>query len=291
MRLGFSKSQIALAVAAALGATAMSTAHGTEPARQGRGTYVAGDFHNHTTCSDGSISMQKLVKKSTDKPDTPWGLDWFVQAGHGGNGNRNCTLVEDASLATPAYPLVFATPIGPTTAWVAQHDAGRTANTGTPTRRATRVGHPRRTRTCGAGSRCRSSSTRCSSTSPRSRTCRCSSGVESVVAGHEHTSMAVITGQMPAAIYKQPLPTTPGLHAARQRHGARQVGVLLRPRRHRHEPRQHGRRRQPRQQLGLLGHRQPERSGPELERHGAEAHSRRRRRHRRSRPREDRRGR
>ncbi len=70
------------------------------------GTYVAGDFHNHTTCSDGSISMQKLVKKATDKTETPWGLDWFVQAGHGGNGNRNCTLVEDATLATPAYPFI-----------------------------------------------------------------------------------------------------------------------------------------------------------------------------------------
>src|SRR6187399_557803 len=68
------------------------------------GKYVAGDVHNHTTCSDGSISMQKLVKKATDKVDTPWGLDWFVQAGHGGTGNRNCTLVEDASLATPAFP-------------------------------------------------------------------------------------------------------------------------------------------------------------------------------------------
>src|SRR6185295_17287774 len=42
------------------------------------GTYVAGDFHTHTTCSDGSISMQKLVKKATDRQDTPWGLDWFI---------------------------------------------------------------------------------------------------------------------------------------------------------------------------------------------------------------------
>ena len=75
-------------------------------AEQTPGTYVAGDFHNHTTCSDGSISMQKLVKKSMDKVETPWGLDWFVQAGHGGSGNRNCTLVEDATLATPAYPFV-----------------------------------------------------------------------------------------------------------------------------------------------------------------------------------------
>ncbi|MEZ5579134.1 MAG: hypothetical protein R3F40_06805 [Candidatus Competibacteraceae bacterium] len=43
------------------------------------------------------------------------GLDWFVQAGHGGNGNRNCTLVEDATLDTPAYPYVDG--YGPTTTW------------------------------------------------------------------------------------------------------------------------------------------------------------------------------
>jgi len=46
----------------------------------------------------------------------PWGLDWFVQAGHGGRGNRNCTLVEDETLATPAYPFVAGS--GPTTTWV-----------------------------------------------------------------------------------------------------------------------------------------------------------------------------
>ncbi len=119
MSPGFSKSQIALAVIAALGATTLGTVAGTANANgdrgKDRGTYLSGDFHNHTTCSDGSISMQKLVKKSTDKVDTPWGLDWFVQAGHGGNGNRNCTLVEDATLATPAYP--FVTGQGPTTTW------------------------------------------------------------------------------------------------------------------------------------------------------------------------------
>ena len=63
--------------------------------------------------------MQKLVKKATDKDDTPWGLDWFVQAGHGGSGNRNCTLVEDESLATPAYPFLCrrqpTTSLGPNT--------------------------------------------------------------------------------------------------------------------------------------------------------------------------------
>ena len=114
------KSPLGFAIATVLGATAMGTAPVSAHNGKPEGTYQSGDFHNHTTCSDGSISMQKLVKKATDKTDTPWGLDWFVQAGHGGNGNRNCTLAEDATLATPAYPLVRAadgTVQGPTTTW------------------------------------------------------------------------------------------------------------------------------------------------------------------------------
>jgi hypothetical protein len=38
-------------------------------------------------------------------------------------------------------------------------------------------------------------------------------GIESVVAGHEHTSMSVITGQIPAALDTATLPTTPGYTA------------------------------------------------------------------------------
>ena len=106
---------IALAVVAAISALGgLMTAGGAiaqttriaplsaSPTAKTPGKYVTGDFHNHTTCSDGSISMQKLVKKTTDKSDGTFGLDWFVQAGHGGNGSRNCSLVEDASLGTPA---------------------------------------------------------------------------------------------------------------------------------------------------------------------------------------------
>jgi len=45
--------------------------HDRDDGKRG-GTYVSGDFQNHTTCSDGSISMQKLVKKATDTVETPW---------------------------------------------------------------------------------------------------------------------------------------------------------------------------------------------------------------------------
>ncbi|HEY7370785.1 MAG TPA: hypothetical protein VIF57_01310 [Polyangia bacterium] len=160
------------------------------------GAYVAGDFHNHTTCSDGSISMEKLIKKATDTVETPWGLDWFVQAGHGGNGNRNCTLVEDASLSTPLYP--FISGLSPNTTW----EQGGITPQGDV-----------------------------SGTTPNRNMWRWQSiqqfqypvveylnalknlplfiGIESVVAGHEHSSMSLITGQIPASLDTAALPTTP----------------------------------------------------------------------------------
>jgi hypothetical protein len=164
------------------------------------GTYLAGDFHNHSTCSDGSTSMQKLVKKSMDKTDTPWGLDWFVQAGHGGSGSRNCTLTEDESLTTPAYPFVSGQ--GPTTTWV---------NSG-----VTPQGDV-------SGSGANRNMWRWQSLQQFQyplleylaayKNLPMFLGVETVVPGHEHTSMAVITGQMPASLDTAPLPTTPGYTA------------------------------------------------------------------------------
>ena len=212
MTFAFSKSQIALAAVAAIGATALTTVPTAATAsgkdRKAAGQYVAGDFHNHTTCSDGSTSMQKLVQKSTSKTaDAPWGLDWFVQAGHGGSGNRNCTLAEDASLATPAYPLVYssATAVppntlqGPNTTWQNSNPAITPKGV-------------------------------VSGSAPNQNMWRWQAvqefqypvleylsalqnkpmflGIESVVAGHEHTSMSVITGQMPAGFDKVTLPAT-----------------------------------------------------------------------------------
>jgi len=199
MNLGFNKTQIALAAITALGTLALVGAPTTASAAKVAGTYVAGDFHNHTTCSDGSISMQKLVKKSTDKIDTPWGLDWFVQAGHGGTGNRNCTLAEDATLSTPAYPFVSGT--GPTTTWTASIGAAaiKGLNGG--------VG--------GNGNMWRWQSIQefqypVIEYLAAQKNLPLFIGMESVVAGHEHTSMSVITGQMPLTLDSAVLPGTPG---------------------------------------------------------------------------------
>lgn len=115
-----SNTKIALAVAAAIAAAATvapQTAGAVTP-----GTYVAGDFHNHTTCADGSASVQKQVKKATDKGNsaatTPWGLDWYVYSNHGNSGGtRNCQLTEDATLDgfSPATP--FVTGLNQQTTW------------------------------------------------------------------------------------------------------------------------------------------------------------------------------
>jgi hypothetical protein len=213
MKLGFTRHQIAAAALAAIGATALGTvssiaAAGDDKKENNKGTYQTGDFHNHTTCSDGAISLQKLVKKSTEKSEGNWGLDWFVQAGHGGNGNRNCTLVEDESLSTPVYPYLPGK--GPTTTWANSIGAasvkGNIGNTTTP-----------------LSTQANPSMWRWQSVQEFSypvaeylsalKGVPVFMGVESVVSGHEHTSMSVITGQLPNASYNQKLAAT-GPYAA-----------------------------------------------------------------------------
>jgi hypothetical protein len=171
-------------------------------ATRAAGTYVAGDFHNHTTCSDGSISMQKLLKKATDRVETPWGLDWFVQAGHGGNGNRNCQLVEDASLATPVYPFVpGAPPAGqsiPNTTWVASGIIPKGDVSGSGTNQ-----NMWRWQSIQEFQYPLIEYFNALKNTPLFI------GVETVAPGHEHTSMSVITGQIPLALDTTPLPTGP----------------------------------------------------------------------------------
>ncbi|MBC7702294.1 MAG: hypothetical protein H7225_18090, partial [Massilia sp.] len=57
MEFKFSKSQVTLAVISFIGAATLASAPTLATAAKASGNYVAGDFHNHTTCSDGSISM------------------------------------------------------------------------------------------------------------------------------------------------------------------------------------------------------------------------------------------
>jgi hypothetical protein len=189
-----SNTRIAFAVAAAVAAAASIVPQAATAVTPGK--YVAGDFHNHTTCNDGQFSLQKVVKKATDTVDTPWGLDWFVYSNHGANGTGNCTLVEDATLDTPLYPFVtgftaatnWASSIGPANVYGDQPATG----IGTMWRwqateqyeyplveyLATLKNKPMFV------------------------------GLEQVTPGHEHTSSAIIAGQMPLSLDTYTLPTT-----------------------------------------------------------------------------------
>ncbi len=53
---------------------------------ESNGAYLNGDKHNHTTCTDGAMSVQTVVNESLNT----YGLDWFAQTGHGGSGDRDC---------------------------------------------------------------------------------------------------------------------------------------------------------------------------------------------------------
>ena len=53
-----------------------------------QGGYKAGDFHNHTSFTDGSTSIQRLTYEALDT----FGLDWFGQSGHGGAWGRDGRL-------------------------------------------------------------------------------------------------------------------------------------------------------------------------------------------------------
>ena len=113
MKNHFALRDVSRAAIAACALTVGATAPQLTVAQQDAGRYTTGDFHNHTTCSDGQISVQKLVNKSVDT----YGLDWFIMAGHGGSGNRNCTLVDDAQTGIESgFPY---TGQGPATSWTA----------------------------------------------------------------------------------------------------------------------------------------------------------------------------
>jgi len=199
-RFTFGQRKLATAIAGVLAAATLAGTSQTASA----GTYVSGDFHNHSTCSDGSISMQKLVAKSTGSGSANFGLDWFAQAGHGGSGNRNCTLVEDESLATPAYPVVndtAGTLQGPTTTWQRTNppvDPKGLVNGTAPDQRMWRW----------------QSLQEHQYQVMEYLTARDDKplflSLESVVAGHEHTSMGVITGQLPIRLDAATLPETRG---------------------------------------------------------------------------------
>jgi len=64
--------------------------------------YVAGDMHNHNTCTDGSVSAGYAIDRSVATGVAAAGgnnfdLDWFTLGNHGGSGNRDCRFSDSSA--------------------------------------------------------------------------------------------------------------------------------------------------------------------------------------------------
>src|SRR5215475_13853968 len=150
--------------------------------------YVAGDMHNHNTCTDGSVSAGYAIDRSVASGSAAAGgknfdLDWFTLGNHGGSGVRDCRFSDDSAKI----------PGDPTTLWT--QTLGKTIDGITITSlKGTQPANP-------------TSMWRWQSIKEVeypiivNRTAQYNKvlveGLEWIVPGHEHTDVAVIAGQNP----------------------------------------------------------------------------------------------
>src|SRR5882724_8433890 len=176
------------AASASLGLVDAATANDRGPDREVSNPYVAGDMHNHNTCTDGSVSAGYAIDRAVGQGSAAAGgenfdLDWFTLGNHGGSGNRDCRF-SDSSANIPGDP---------TTLWTAT--LGQTIDGITVTKlEGTQPASP-------------TNMWRWQSVKQveypivvdRARQYRkvLVEGLEWIVPGHEHTDVAVIAGQHP----------------------------------------------------------------------------------------------
>lgn len=88
-------------VTAAAASLALTQTAAADPKPKGN-PYVAGDMHNHNTCADGSVSAKYSVDRSVASGVAASGgqnfdLDWFTLGNHGGSGNRDCRFSDNSA--------------------------------------------------------------------------------------------------------------------------------------------------------------------------------------------------
>ncbi|WGR74553.1 MULTISPECIES: hypothetical protein [unclassified Bradyrhizobium] len=152
--------------------------------------YVAGDMHNHNTCTDGSVAAGYSIDRAVATGVAAAGgnnfdLDWFTLGNHGGSGNRDCRF-SDTSANIPGET---------TTTW--SDTLGKTIDGITIT---SLKGTPNGTGTSAAMWRWQSIR-EVEYPIIVDRTAMYNKvlveGLEWIVPGHEHTDVAVIAGQNP----------------------------------------------------------------------------------------------
>jgi len=178
------------AASVSLALTQAATADDRGGDRQRGNPYVAGDMHNHNTCTDGSVSAGYAIDRAVGTGvaaagGTNFDLDWFTLGNHGGSGNRDCRF-SDTSANLPGDT---------TTTW--NQTLGQTINGITI---ASLKGTPNGTGT-GAQMWRWQSIKEVEYPIIVNRTPIYNKvlveGLEWIVPGHEHTDVAVIAGQKP----------------------------------------------------------------------------------------------
>jgi hypothetical protein len=176
------------AASASLGLMDAATANDRGPDRDASNPYVAGDMHNHNTCTDGSVSAGYAIDRSVGQGAAAAGgenfdLDWFTLGNHGGSGNRDCRF-SDSSANIPGDP---------TTLWTAT--LGQTIDGITITKlEGTQPASPTNMWRWQSAKQ-----VEYPIVVDRARQYRkvLVEGLEWIVPGHEHTDVAVIAGQHP----------------------------------------------------------------------------------------------
>jgi hypothetical protein len=96
------KTILLTAASVSLGLTSAVTADDRDSDRPKGNPYVAGDMHNHNTCTDGSVSAGYSIDRSVATGFAAAGganfnLDWFTLGNHGGSGNRDCRFSDSSA--------------------------------------------------------------------------------------------------------------------------------------------------------------------------------------------------
>lgn len=100
-----------LAMVGATTANADSGNNNSNSAHHAANPYVAGDMHNHNTCTDGSVSVGYALDRVLGSGTAAAGgqnfdIDWFTLGNHGGSGNRDCRFA-DTSASLPGETTTF----------------------------------------------------------------------------------------------------------------------------------------------------------------------------------------
>lgn len=96
------KTILLTAASASLALTQSASAEGFGRDDRRGNPYVAGDMHNHNTCTDGSVAAGYTIDRAVGRGTASAGgnnfdLDWFTLGNHGGSGNRDCRFSDTSA--------------------------------------------------------------------------------------------------------------------------------------------------------------------------------------------------